>query len=458
MSEASLSLTFVRGARRVTGSNFLVEAVRGESRTRILIDCGLAQGARFCDPLNTSPFPYDPMSVDAIVFTHAHADHIGLFPRLVNEGFRGKAYATKATKALMPIMLEDSVKLIVEEAKRCGYQPPYLPHDVTKAVARIESVPYRSPVRIADGVSVTLWNAGHIMGSAAVLIEAFGTKLLFTGDLGRTPAALVPDPETPPQADYLVSESVYGNRLHGSLTDAEDALYGAVRLAAAQKGTLLIPAFSLERTQIILDALDRGIAERKIPPMPVFMDSPLAAKVTEIYRSHPEYLRTELRERIGRGDDPFSFPGLSVTTDQSASGAIDEKPSPKVILAGAGMSHGGRIRRHEARYLPEKSTILLLVGYQVPGSLGRRLKDGERKVEIDGRWITSRAKVVSTDGFSAHADRDDLLAYAEAVKPQKVFVVLGETEAAAFLAQRISGFLGIEASVPREGESVSLKP
>jgi len=453
----SLSITFARGARRVTGSNFLVEVENGDRKTRILIDCGLTQGDRFCDPTNTDPFPYDSKSIDAVFFTHAHADHIGLFPKLIKAGFRGRAYATSATRHLMPVMLEDSVKLIADEAERCGYQPPYAAADVSKAVALMETLSYKTPINVVDGVSVSLYNAGHIMGSALVLIEAFGTKLLFTGDLGRTPAAIVPDPESPGEVDYLVTESVYGNRLHGSFGDAEAVLYGAVARAAAEKGTLLIPAFSLERTQIILASLDRGVQEGKIPSIPVFMDSPLASKVTEIYRAHPEFLRADLQERLRKGDDPFLFPGLSITVNAAESQKIDHEPSPKVVIAGAGMSHGGRIRRHEARYLPEKTTTLLLVGYQVPGSLGRRLKDGDRNVQIDGAWITSRAKVLSTDGFSAHADRDDLVSFAELVKPKKVFVVLGETESATFLAQRISGFLGIETAVPREGETVTLK-
>lgn len=453
----ALRITFARGARKVTGSNFLIEATEGGKTTRILIDCGLTQGERFCDSANADAFSYDPASIDAIFFTHAHADHIGLFPKLVNDGFKGAAYATAATRDLMPVMLEDSVKLITDEAEKCGYEPPYRAADVGPAVERIRPLGYHERITIAGQVSVTLWNAGHIMGSASVLIDVFGTKVLFTGDLGRTPAALVPDPEPPAGVDYLITESVYGNRTHGSFAAAEDVLFRAVERSAKGQGTLLIPAFSLERTQIILASLDRAVAEKRVPALRVFMDSPLAAKVTDIYRAQPEFLRAELRERIAKGDDPFSFPSLIVTADAEASQAIDEAPSPKVIIAGAGMSHGGRIRRHEARYLPNKSTTLLLVGYQVPGSLGRRLKDGERSVQIDGRWVTSRANVMSTDGFSAHADRDDLVAYAEAVKPKKVFVVLGETEAATFLAQRITGFLGIDAAVPREGETYELK-
>ncbi len=449
----SLSITFARGARRVTGSNFLVEAKEADKTTRILIDCGLSQGERFCESVNTEAFSYNPASIDAIFFTHAHADHIGLFPKLVKAGFTGHAYATAPTKDLMPVMLEDSVQLIAAEAKRCNDVPPYVTADVEAAVEILEEMRYQMPVTVAPGITVTPYNAGHILGSATLLLDIFGTRLLFTGDLGRTPAILVPDREVPKDVDYLITESVYGNRVHGSIEESETLLLGTVKNCAANKGTLIIPAFSLERTQIILSMLDKAITDKKIPPVPVFMDSPLAAKVTDIYRRYPDFLREDVRARLLKGDDPFSFPSLSVTVNQQESQDIDKAPSPKIIIAGAGMSHGGRIRRHEAHYLPQKNTTLLLVGYQVPGSLGRRLKDGAKEVDIDGAKVKVQAAIASADGFSAHADRDDLVQFAEDTKPKKVFVVLGETEAATFLAQRIGGFLGIPVDVPREGET-----
>lgn len=451
----SLSITFVRGARRVTGSNFLVEAVDNGVTTRVLIDCGLSQGSQFCDPINTEDFPYDPASIDGVFFTHAHADHIGLFPRLVREGFKGKAYATEATKALMPVMLEDSVKLIGAEALTCGYEAPYTADDVERAVSMLNAVAYNDSVHVG-GTKVTFFNAGHILGSALVVVEAGRKRIAFTGDLGRVPTILVPDRDVPRDIDALVMESVYGNRVHGAIGDSEEVLFEAVKNIARKKGTLLIPAFSLERTQIILAALDRAMTERKIPNVPVFMDSPLSAKVTNVYRLHPEFLRSDIQARIKSGDDPFTFPSLQVTGRMEDSHAIDGIEPPKIIIAGAGMSHGGRIRRHEARYLPDPKTTMLLVGYQVPGSLGRRIKDGATSVDIDGQKIKVRANVIATDGFSAHADRDDLMQFAEDVSPKRIFVVLGETEAATFLAQRLSGFLGVPVDVPREGERYEL--
>lgn len=452
----SLSITFARGARRVTGSNFLFEAKRGNNVTRILIDCGLSQGEYFSEDTNSEAFSYDPASINAVFFTHAHADHIGLFPRLVKEGFTGKAYAVEATKALIPVMLEDSVHLMADEARRAGREPLYVAEDVARAAVLIQSVRYHDRIEVVPDVSVTFYNAGHILGSALLAIDAYGKRTVFTGDLGRVPSILVPDREVPENVDYLVTESVYGNRAHGSIEESEALLLSAAKEAAVRGGTLLIPSFSLERTQIILSLLDRAMSDGRIPQIKTFMDSPLAAEVTRIYRAHPEYLREDIRKRLAGGDDPFAFPSLTVTERNQESHAIDSFKGAKIILAGAGMSHGGRIRRHEARYLSDKNTTILFVGYQVPGSLGRRIMDGGKKVQIDGENVTVRAKVLKAGGFSAHADRDDLFSFAEETAPKRAFVVLGETEAASFLAQRISGFLGIPVDVPREGEKYEL--
>jgi len=457
MEKQSVSITFVRGARRVTGAQFLVETTAEGKTTRILVDCGLAQGERFCESVNATTFPYDPASIDALFFTHAHADHIGLFPKLVADGFTGKAYATPPTKDLLPIMLEDTAHLLLDEARRCNENPLYRKEDVPRALDLVEAISYTQKITVAPHITATLYNAGHIIGSATVLLEIFGTRILFTGDLGRVPAALVSERDIPKDIHYLVCESVYGNRVHEPFEESEQVLLGAVEKTATKKGTLLIPAFSLERTQILLEVLDRAVTRKAIPALPVFLDSPLAAKVTEVYRANPEYLREDIRKRLASSDEPFTFPNLSVTVTSDESRAIDAVPAPKIIIAGAGMSHGGRIRKHEMKHLPQKTTTLLLVGYQVAGSLGRRLKDGAKEITMDGAIVPVRADVISTEGFSAHADRDDLMDFVEQVKPNEVFIVLGETASATFLAQRINGFLGIPTTVPREGEVISLE-
>ena len=457
-NKKELTLTFAGGARKVTGANFLLEATDGEKTTRMLIDCGLEQGARFCESRNREAFSYDPKSIDVLFLTHAHADHIGLVPKLTKGGFKGPIYTTQPTADLMPIMLEDSAGIMAREAKFCDETPPYEKEDIEPALSRISVVGYKESVEVAPGITATLYNAGHILGSATVLIDVWGTRLLFTGDLGKTPAQLVEDRDIPDGTiHYLITESVYGNRTHMPIEESEHDLLQAVAHIEEKKGTLIVPSFSLERTQIILETLDRFMREKKVGAIPVFLDSPLATLVTEVYRNNQTFLRSNLQEQSKAGDDPFAFPSLSVTYSREDSSAINDTAGPKIIIAGAGMSHGGRVRNHEKTYLPDPNSILLLVGYQSPGSLGRRLQDGARTVEIDRRKVKVRAKVAATGGFSAHADRDDLLKYAEEVNPEEVFVVLGELEASRFLAQRIDGFLGIQSTIPQKGESVSLE-
>lgn len=447
------TITFVGGARSVTGSNFLIEVPLGERTLRFLIDCGLTQGGRFCEPKNREPFPYDAKTIDAVFVTHAHADHIGLLPKLIKEGFAGPIYATAPTRDLIPIMLEDGATLIARESRMCGDEVPYTHEDARAVASLVQSIPYRTPIKLAEGVSVTFFNAGHIIGSATISITIKDTSILFTGDLGRQSAPLIPDFEIPPgPIDYLVTESVYGSRVHEKEERSITVLADAVRRIHTTKGALLIPAFSLERSQIILASLERLMSSGDIPQTPVYIDSPLAIKVTEVYRAHPEFLRDDIKKRLMSGDDPFSFPSLRVSRTREESESAIQAPSPKIIIAGAGMSHGGRIRSHEAAFLPDPQSMLLLVGYQTPGSLGRRLKDGAKQVTINNEKVPVRARIASVSGFSAHADRDDLLSFAEGVHPKRAFVVLGDMEASSFLAQRLSGFLGIETTLPQEGE------
>lgn len=452
----ALSVTFAGGARTVTGSNFLIEAQDGEQVTRILVDCGLEQGGRFCESSNREPFPYDPSTIDAVFVTHAHADHIGLLPKLVKEGYRGRVYATAPTVDLIPVMLEDSVTIITREAKQCDEAAPYGKEDVATLTARLTAQPLKEAVTVAPGITATLYNAGHILGSALVLLDVWGTRVLFSGDVGRRDPILVMPPEFPDTVDYYITESVYGNRTHGSYDASAHDLLTAMQQVSDTQGTLLVPSFSLERTQIILATIDTFIAARRISDMPVYLDSPLAVRVTDVYKRYPEHLATSFREVCEQGGDPFSFKSLRVTYSREESQSIPTGNAPKVIIAGAGMSHGGRIRSHEKLYLPEPQSMLFLTGYQVPGSLGRRLHDGAREVMIDRKKVKVRAKVRTTGGFSAHADRDDLLAYVETVRPKKVFVVLGEMESASFFAQRVSGFLGIETYIPEKGERIEL--
>lgn len=450
------ALTFAGGAGSVTGSEFLLELPRGSERIRVLVDCGLYQGSRFCEDENRAPFSYDPRSVGFLLVTHAHLDHIGRIPKLVREGFRGPIYSTPATRDLAELSLLDGVEIMREEARAAGLPPLYEVADVAEAVKLWRGVGYGAATGLPGGASFTLRNSGHILGSAMVEILAEGSRFLFTGDLGD-PTPLVPPADSVRDIAYLVMESVYGDRLHEDREERRELLRKAVAGAAERGGALLIPSFSLERTQLLLYELHALREAGRIPDLPVFLDSPLAIKTTTIYRAHRKSFPEAARRESGF-HDLFSFPGLRMTERAEESFAIDRVPNPKIIIAGSGMSNGGRILRHEARYLPDPRSTLLLVGYQAPGSRGRLLLEGAREIEVDGETIPVRAAVASIRGYSAHRDSAGLLSFVEPLAPslKKVFLAMGEPKAASFLAQRLRDYLGLEARVPERGERVEL--
>ncbi len=444
-----LKLTSYGGAGKVTGSNFLVEGSRG----KVLVDCGIEQGADFCEECIYGPFAYDVKSVDALVVTHAHLDHVGRIPKLVKEGFRGKIYMTPPTKDLAELILHDSVGILGQEAAHRGIAPLYEAQDVALAFSLIETLDYHVEKEVAPGISAYLRNTGHILGSASVrLTDEDGTTLALTGDIGNSPSPLLPDWEPVPDADALLMESVYGDRLHPQHADRVAKLRDTLKAAIARGGTILIPAFSLERTQLMLYELSNFFDAGELPKVPVFLDSPLAIHVTEVYEKWgATYFKPEAEEEMKREKSLFEFPFLHQTLHPEDSAMIGKESDPKIIIAGAGMSHGGRIGRWEARYLPEPATTLVIVGYQAPGSPGRRMAEGAPSVRLGGREVKIRAKVEILEGWSAHADRDELLRYAEAAlagkRTKAVFVGLGEPAAERFLAQRIHDYLGARAIV-----------
>lgn len=447
-------LTFHGGAGEVTGANFLFEW----DRTRVLVDCGLLQRESSGAPENTAPFPYDPSSVGDLFVTHAHADHIGRIPRLVRDGFRGRIRSTAPTKELSTLMFDDALSVMQEDMRERGAPPLYEKEDVERALSLWETHEYRTPFSVGDAEAQFL-DAGHILGSSMLTLSRSGRRILFSGDLGNSPEPLLPDTESPAGAHYMVLESVYGNRIHEGRDGRREVLRRAIEEARRRGGTLLIPSFSIERTQILLYEMNALVEDGRMEPIPVFLDSPLAIRVTDVYRRYAHLLNAEVRARMGAGDDPFSFKGLSFTPSVADSRAIHGAPDPKVIIAGSGMSHGGRIRDHERRYLPSRSATILFVGYQAAGSLGRRIQDGAKRVDIDGETVRVRANVGSISGYSGHKDRDALLSFAEQAGEslERVFVALGEPSSSLFLAQRIRDFLGIDARVPDSGESVELE-
>src|SRR3990167_6497173 len=450
-----LRLSFYGGAGKVTCSNFLIEGARG----KIVVDCGIEQGADFVEEHNYGPFHYDVKSVDALVLTHAHLDHVGRLPKLVRDGFNGKIYMTPPTKDLAELIILDSVGILGEEARRRGVAPLYEVQDVEKTFTQIETLDYHFEKEIAPGLSVYLRNTGHILGSCSVRIkDEDGTAVALTGDIGNSPSPLLPDWEPIPDADALVMESVYGDRQHPPKTKRDSVLKETLQFAIRRNGVILIPAFSLERTQLMLYELSNFFSAGELPKVPVFLDSPLAIQVTAVYEKWGlTYFKPETEDEMKREGSIFRFPFLKQTLSHEESREIERTLNPKIIIAGAGMSHGGRITLWEARYLPDPSTTLLIVGYQAPGSPGRRMKEGTPSVHLGGHKVSARAKVENLEGWSAHAARDGLLKFAEAAlagkRTKTIFTALGEPTAERFLAQRIHDYLGGRAIVPDQGQT-----
>ncbi len=457
-----MRLSFYGGAGKVTGSNFLLSAGGGSTsggEGKILGDCGIEQGTDFVAEHNYGSFPYDVKSIDALVVTHAHLDHVGRTPKLVKEGFRGKIYMTPPTRDLAVLILLDSVKILAEEAKRLGKAPLYSDRDVEEAFALVETLEYHTEKEVAPGVSVYLRNTGHILGSASVRIKSEeDVAVALTGDIGNSPSPLLPDWEPIPDTDALVMESVYGDRLHPSQQTRVELLRDTLAKAITKGGAILIPAFSLERTQLMLYELSNFFSAGELPKIPVFLDSPLAIRVTEVYEKWGmTYFKKETEDEMKREGSIFNFPFLQKTLSREESSEIEKTPNPKIIIAGAGMSHGGRIAHWEARYLPDPTTTLFIVGYQAPGTPGRRMMEGASSVRINGSEVRIKAKIEKLEGWSAHADRDGLLKFAEAAlaggRTKTIFTAVGEPFAERFLAQRIHDYLGGTAIVPDFGQT-----
>ncbi len=449
------TLGFYGGVGSVTGANFVLDT----GAVAVMVDCGLVQGDRFTENVNAKAFVYDPSHIDVLMVTHAHADHIGRIPKLVKEGFTGIIYSTPPTKELADIMLRDAVKVMEYEHERYGTKVLYDISDVDAAMKLWDVHPYNEAFALPDGIEVHFEDAGHILGSAMVHFVRDGKKIVFTGDIGNVPQPLLNVPTIPTEYDYLVMESVYGDRLHEDVAERTDMLKHQILETIRTKGTLIIPAFSLERTQGMLLEINNLVESSAIPSVPVFLDSPLAIAVTEIYRKYGMYLKTAVQEQIAAGDDIFNFEGLSFTRTVKDSHEIDGTPGPKIIIAGSGMSHGGRILRHEQNLLDDTNTTVLLVGYQAVGSLGRLIHDGAKRVKIDGEWVKVKAKVAKIRGYSGHADRDQLVALVAGggEKAKQVFVAMGEERSSLFLVQRLRDYLGLNAVAPSENEEVVIE-
>lgn len=446
-------ITFCGGTGSVTGANFLFE-VDGK---KILIDCGLTQGSELADEVNWAPFLYDPKEIDILFITHSHIDHIGRIPKLINEGFVGKIYSTKPTRSLTGPMLEDTAG-ILSKNKQLNLAKIYTEENINKAFTQWLSFDYYEKVKVTENLEFSFKNAGHILGSAMVEFVYNGKKILFTGDLGNSPSPLLPDTDKITDADYLIMESVYGDRNHESRNDRKRLLEKVIEDNYKRKGTLIIPTFSLERSQELLFELNDLVENNRIPVMPIFFDSPLAIRLTEIFKQFRTYFNEVAQKALSEDKHLFDFPGLHSTLKSEESKLINEAPNPKIVIAGSGMSSGGRIVHHERHFLPDPNNTILLTGYQSLGTMGRLIQEGVKTVHISGEEVSVRAHVETILGYSGHKDGDGLLNFVNDMQDnvKKVFVVMGEPKSAMFLVQRIRDNLGVDAYAPSQGDSVLL--
>lgn len=464
-----MKLTFIGAAHEVTGSCTLLEACG----KHILVDCGMEQGG---DTYENCEIPVKPSDIDAICLTHAHIDHSGMIPALVKKGYDGPIYATEATQRLCNIMLLDSAHIQEAEAewqnrkaKRAGsvpYEPIYTVADATSALKQFIGSDYGNPVEIFDGITVSFSDAGHLLGSASIhfTIKENGEEktLLFSGDLGNVDRPLIRNPQKPPVADYVVIESTYGDRIHGERPDYVAQLTKIMTETFSKGGNLIIPSFAIGRTQELL-YLFRGIKEQHLvgghENFTVYVDSPLAVEATKLYQDNLcDYYDAETLELVKKGINPISFPGLrlSVTTDESK--AINFDTSPKVIISASGMCEAGRIRHHLKHNLWNENNTVLFVGYQSEGTLGRKLVNGARSVNLFGEEIQVKARIDSIVGISGHADRDMLIDWLGAMDnaPEKVFVNHGNDTVCEGFAQTIYNKLNVKATAPYSGDEYDL--
>ena len=461
-----MKLYFHGGAKEVTGANYLLEGdpnAKGQT-TKLLIDCGLTQGTNKKERANYYPLPYDPKEIDALVVTHAHVDHTGRIPYLYKLGFRAPIYSTLPTKDFAEELLIDSQGLLEKEANVDGREPLYALHDVAEVMDIWKGVKYHTLVRVKE-FDVEFYDAGHILGSSFIKITAnypAGKKtIVFSGDIGNVKTPLVKDTESLPEADYVVMEALYGDKLHKHTTDRKDVLENTIEEAVTAGGVLMIPTFAMERTQELLYEINELTENMRIPKAPVFIDSPLAIKLLAIYKKYsddPDYFDKEAIDLFKQGDEIFNFPGLKFTLTTEQSKEINQIDSPKIIIAGSGMSEGGRIIHHEYKHLGDPNSTILFISYQSPGSLGRKILDGEKVVKIFGREIVVQCRVRQIGGYSAHGDQKKLFEWLQPMKSRihKLYLVQSEDNAARVFANKARDELAIDVQIPEQGTMVEL--
>jgi len=461
-----MKLTFIGAAREVTGSKHLI-TVNGK---KILLDCGLFQGKRKESDAKNRHFPFDPKEIDAVVLSHAHMDHSGLLPLLVKEGFDGPIFCTFATRDLCSYMLQDSAYIQEREAEylnkkreRKGedpIEPLYTIDDVVPTMNLFYGIGYHKPFHVCDGVKGYFFDAGHILGSAQVHLEIddkeTGKKrtLSFTGDLGRKNLPILKDPEILPKSDFLISESTYGNRFHKSILNVGDILEENIKKVCKRGGKIIIPAFSLERTQEVVYHLNKLWQEQRIPDFPIYVDSPLSGNLTEVFAAHPEcYDEETSQEFIKNRINPFGFGRLKYIRDVEESKALNHRNGPMIIIAASGMCEHGRVLHHLKNNIEDSRNMVMIVGYQAAYTLGRKLIEKLEVVNIFGKPYRVKSEVIVVDAFSGHADRSDLLFYLGQIDGlQKTFIVHGEENQGLRFSDILteSGFQDVSVPMPLE--------
>lgn len=432
-----MKLHFCGANKEVTGSCHLLE-VAGKN---ILIDCGLFQGGDYAEGKNFDQFVFDPTTIDAVLVTHAHLDHIGRLPKLFVEGYRGPVYATHGTCDIIPLELNDACHIMEYNHKKFQYPILYTEKDVEKLQEHMRPVDYRISFEVFPGIIVTYYDAGHIFGSAFILVEGDGKRIVFSGDIGNINAPIIQETEPLPECDALVLESTYGNRLHPPYTSRKESLKKVLLEAIELGGTIMIPSFSVERTQELLYELNSlSEDDHVLPSIPIFLDSPLAIEVTKVFERYPQYYDVDALARVKRGDNFLEFPNLRETYSRDESKQINSHKGQKIIIAGAGMMNGGRIQHHALRYLSDPTSTLVLVGYQAHGTVGRKIQDGDPIVHIMREQVAVRCAVKTMTEFSGHADKDKLIGWIKALerKPKTIYLVHGEDENSQDFAKSLS--------------------
>ncbi len=466
----SIILKFLGAAQNVTGSRHLLEA----NGTKILVDCGLYQERQFLER-NWEPFTCPPESLDAVLLTHAHLDHCGLLPKLVKEGFKGGIYCTDATAEIAQIILLDSAHLQEEDAeykrkrhKREGRESPrpveplYTTADAEACFPQFSSVKYKQPIALGSGIEATFCDAGHVLGSSIIKVKVSkdgqDRTVIFSGDIGRPDRPIVHDPSIVEQADYVLVESTYGDRVHEGPEDIKKMIAEVINSTKQADGNIIVPSFALERSQELLYYINELLLEKAIQPLPVFLDSPMASRITKVFQKHRELYDEEMTEFMRRNKSPFEFSGLKMAGTSDESKAINHIRGTIMVIAGSGMCTGGRIKHHLVNNITRPENTIMFVGYQAVGTLGRRIVNGEKEVRILGQDYPVIARIARINGFSAHADKEELFEWLSGLKkpPRKLFVVHGEAESANKFGDYIREKTGWEVVVPAYQDEVVL--